>query len=500
MLTEIDLEKRQKLAVTLFERLREEGNLWRRKKLAEVALQYNARYSTGYYSSPEIEKVYTDIAETIKVLPSFECERDTCLIVTTRTYDMGGHTRVIERWIEADASHRYSLALTNHDDSCVPKRLAEAIKRSGGEIISVFGEDSISSRGKKLREISFQYESVLLFLLEEDVVPLIAYGTMAFTIPVGLYNHIDHLYWTGVSIADYVADIRPWGYELSHANRGIQDSMIIPVPVETQDREECLEKTELRTSLDLPKDAYIIVSCGREVKYKPTMQGSFLDIVSPILSMMSDVVIVAVGMSFDDFPDWKDVALRYEDRFCLIKRLSHTELKKYYRAADLVIDSYPAGGITALEDAVHCGCPILSCSRSIDWVFSSPSYCNDKNELVARVRILHENNVAAHELWEKTKAVMEEMAGINIFTRQVAIFMANLVKRNHMVRAFLASPTHFIRNDYMREGQILNATRKPEFFARMVVMKPTWFWILVIAALQHILKFFKWMAICFRRA
>jgi len=499
MLTESDLEKRQKLASKLFKRLRGESNLWCRKILAQVALQYNARYSTGYYSSPEIEKVYTDIAETVNTPLSGEYEKGTCLIVTTRTYNMGGHTRVIERWIEADTSHKYSLLLTNHNDSCVPPRLVEAIRGNGGDIISVYGEGSVCSRGKKLREISLKYESVLLFLLEEDVVPLIAYGTTAFTRPVGLYNHIDHLYWTGVSIADYVADIRPWGYEVSHNNRGIQNSMIVPVPVETQDRVEYLEKTELRIRLGLPKEAYIIVTCGREVKYKTSAQGSFLDIVSPILRTMPDVVIVAIGMSFDDFPDWKDVASRYVDRFHLIKRVPHAELKKYYHAADIVLDSFPAGGITALEDAVHCGCPILSCSKSIDWVFASPSYCNNKDELVLRVHDLHENHVAAYELWEKTKVIMEKMAGINIFTRQVNIFMENLVKLNHMVRDFVASPTHFIQNDFMREDQILNATRKPEFLAQMGVKRPTWLWAFIIIILQNVLKDVKCLARYFKR-
>ena len=381
LLTE-DLQRRQKIANLLFARLNNNMCQWRRQQLAEIALQFNARYSTGYYSSPEIEKVYTDLAEQFEVSGVGCSNVGTCLIVTTRTYNMGGHTRVIEKWIESDPSHKYSLALTsrpNGGTACIPERLAEGIRRSGGEIFTVYSEGNLIAQARRLRELSLQYETILLFLLEEDIVPLVAYGTNSFTRPIGLYNHIDHLYWTGVSIADYVADIRPWGYDLSHDNRGIEHSMIVPVPSEAPSHANTMAKSDARKELLIPKDAKVIVTCGREVKYKKSADGSFVDIAEPLLDASPNLIILGIGMDFSDFPEWAVVAARHPGRFKLIKRVPHTLLSMYHIAADLVIDSFPTGGITAMEDAVHCNRPVLSCEKTIDWIAKSPSYCSDKN-------------------------------------------------------------------------------------------------------------------------
>ena len=475
MLTTEDLEKRQKIAGLLFDRLNRNMSPWRRRQLAEIALQFNARYSTGYYSSQEIEKVYTDLAEQFDV-PDVEIPNArTCLIVTTRTYNMGGHTRVIEKWVESDPTHKYSLVLTsppNGDTACVPERLAQGIKRSGGEIFTVYLEKNLIARARRLREFSLRYETILLFLLEEDVVPLVAYGTNSFNRPVGLYNHIDHLYWTGISIADYVADMRPWGYDLSHNKRGIDESMIIPVPAEAPKPGNPIAKADARKELAIPQDAKIIVTCGREVKYKKSAAGSFVDIAEPLLDAYANLIILAIGMNFSDFPEWTRVADRYPGRFRLYKRVPHTLLSMYHLAADLVIDSFPIGGITAMEDAVHCHRPVLSCEKTIDWIAHSPSFCTDKNEIIDRAKRIIEDDDYAGKLSEATFKIMERMAGTAVFKERLLKFMCELEHRKHSVHGFESKPTAFIRNDYSREDQILGATAKPMLLARLVLVRP----------------------------
>lgn len=495
MLTTKDLEKRQKIASQLFDLLNRNMRHWRRQLVAEVALQFNARYSTGYYSAPEIEKVYTDLAERVDVPDEGCSNKGSCLIVTTRTYNMGGHTRVIEKWIESDPSRKYSLVLTdrpNGDTACIPERLAEGIKRSGGEIFTVYSEDNLLARAKRLRELSLRYETILLFLLEEDVVPLVAYGTKRFNRPVGLYNHIDHLYWTGVSIADYVADMRPWGYELSHDNRGIKQSMIVPVPAESLKSSNRILKADARKQLSIPQSVKLIVTCGREVKYKRSAAGSFVDIAEPLLGAYSDLMVLAIGMDFGDFPEWTAVAEKYPGRFRLIKRVPHTLLPVYHIAADLVIDSFPMEGITALEDAVHCNRPVLSCAKSIDWIVMSPSYCVDKDDVIGKAKRVLDDADFARKLTNDTLEIMEQMAGPDIFKDRLQEFMHELESKKHDVQCFESKPTGFIRNDYLREDQILGATGKPMFLAKFVLLRPYFVSETMVLLLRMLMERMKW--------
>ena len=103
----------------------------------------------------------------------------------SEAYHTGGHTRVVERWIEADDKRKYSLVMTRKSPSELPSRLVAAVERSGGRIVELDSETDFIKRGLALRKIAASFETVVLHTHMDDPIPLIAFGSDDFKRPVG---------------------------------------------------------------------------------------------------------------------------------------------------------------------------------------------------------------------------------------------------------------------------------------------------------------------------
>ncbi|MBR1871015.1 MAG: hypothetical protein IJ802_04240, partial [Kiritimatiellae bacterium] len=338
--------------------LREERDEKKRERLALYLLHFANFGGHGYYSSPELEKFYTDTAAKIPMPQDDGFAPGTCLIVMTHCAIDGGHTRVVERWIETDTSRRYSLVLLEDVLPQIPPRLQKAVSKSGGVLFRL--KDGAS----ELRRVSMQFECVLLFTHMYDPMPLVAYGVNAFPRPVGFYNHADHLFWLGVSIADRTAELRKWGAALSHDCRGVRGQDVVSVPLDAKPL-ALPDGAEVRRELGIPQDARVVVTAGFAPKYRPNGTVDMVHVLEKILAADARNYVIGIGMTFEEYPAWEALSGRYGNRLKAIGVMPHDLLVRYYAAADLVIDSLPIGGITALADALRAGCPVLSCMATV---------------------------------------------------------------------------------------------------------------------------------------
>ena len=74
------------------------STLERRMELAQNAVWYAAYHGTGYYASPKLERIFLEAARRIPQVPC-KPQKNTVLHVMTQAYGRGGHTRVVQRWI-----------------------------------------------------------------------------------------------------------------------------------------------------------------------------------------------------------------------------------------------------------------------------------------------------------------------------------------------------------------------------------------------------------------
>lgn len=408
-------------------------------------LAYGTGEGIGHYASFAVEKFYTDIAQSRHVELSSP-QAGTCLLVFTRSWFTGGHTRVAERWIEVDKSRQYSIAFTDAHVDEIPVRLRDAVQSSGGSLIFVYRGSELES-GLELRRLSSRFESVVLFAHMYDVVPLIAFGTSEFKTPVGFYNHADHRFWLGVSIADLVGELRDWGRDLSYKYRGVRSQVMIGVPSESIQVAD-ITKSFARQKLGLERDALIVTCVGRYAKMLPANGVNMLSTVRRLLEWDERLVFLMVGISEDQICGWSEVAHSYLGRLKCFAEVPHNELKFYHLAADIVLDSRPMGGITALADALWCRRPILSCMKSVDWIAGSSACCVNDDDVLAKAKsLLQLSDIERQEIAKEQLKILEKLSGNESFKKKIDEFLGRLLAVKHVVRSFSAHATPYLDAD-----------------------------------------------------
>ena len=422
------------------DRLRDDGE---RLALIRELILFAQRSGCGYYSSAEIERTLCSIAESIKADCSAPCEKDHFLIVMSEAYRIGGHTRVVERWIEEDVGHRYSLVLTRQPKTHgVPPRLMEAVKASGGEVVLFDGASDPLINARRLREFACRFEKVVLHIHTDDVVPVLAFGTERFPRPVGLYNHADHLFWIGASVADCVGELRKTGIAFTRQRRGVTDSLLVGIPPEMRQSCEVVPKENARRTLT-------IITCGNAEKYRPVMGIDFLAPVEEILRRVPEAEFVGIGMTFADFPQWRAVNRRVGGRIKLLGQIPYDKLLSYYDTAALYLDSRPMAGGTAITDALCRGCPVLSFPGPVgqmDWVFESSALCRSDAEIVDRAVDILRKNADADDLLMSARRTYEQHNRLELFCARVREFLSAL-QGPHRVRGIMPQFTGFSELD-----------------------------------------------------
>ena len=351
------------------------------------ALRFQNSHATYYYSSDRIERCLRKIALRHSVELSNEFEKGSVLHVMTQCFSVGGHTRVVERWIErSPETWKNSVAVLLPKISTIPDRLADVVEKHRGEIV-LFEDCDPVAMALRLRKIASAFERVVLHVNNDDVVPVIAFGTEEFKRPVFLFNHADHVFGLGVSIADGFLDLRSGGRNLSIRHRGVRNSHIVHIPgalkVTSGNVRSDSEKRAARDALGLPPDRKLIVSAASTYKYRPFLGWNFADFMEKVLDEEESCDFVVMG------PDRVKGRIRNRNRIHTIGMVPPSVCMQYFKAADLVVDSFPFMSFTSLQDAVTMGAPVLSLKTvmpHLDWMESSKSYVEDVDELCLRAR------------------------------------------------------------------------------------------------------------------
>ncbi|MFS1909238.1 glycosyltransferase [Vibrio lentus] len=356
---------------------------WVKQLLAKRAIRLAVWSSTGRYSSIVVESVYLDLAERLQVCCDVEYEENSTLHVLTECYGVGGHSKVVERWLSlSPVSAKQSVIFINQKVSDIPKIFFDLSAERNGEVISLSYEKSDTGKAKKLREIASGYQRTVLHTHMYDIVPLIAFGTEKFKRPVLLYNHADHLFWLGVTIADRVAETRRWGQVHSSERRGVEHSMILSIPP--------AQNLKNRTSVKIRDEEHSILNIltvGSPHKYIKLEENCFIHYMELLLKRHSNISFTVIGPEVDDFINLENSLTKYSNRIKFLGCIPNAQLNKEMSLADLVIDSFPMSGGTALGEAIALGVPVLalrSVTGHLDYMYDSESYCLDFKELLSK--------------------------------------------------------------------------------------------------------------------
>lgn len=360
-----------------FERMvdtaKDSPNLKERIERATRAAEFAVYHATGYYANHTLEQIFLEAADTI---PPVEClpQRGSVLHVMTTAYSSGGHTRVVERWIaNSKSQEKHSVVILNQGDVTVPIWLESVVEKRRGKMV-LLNEDDVMKRAYALRKIASKYERIILHVHMDDPVALIAFGSKSFSTPIILFNHSDHTFWLGVSIADVVADFRV--NSITKERRGVKSSFVLGIPCANDIKTSGVsEKMKVRKELGIKPDDFIVLTIGTPSKYDPIGHYSLCDQFLEIVHSTNDIMCIAIG------PDknsefWKTSYIKSNGRILPMGIVKDKLLyNKYLQVADLYVGSYPFSGGTTTLDVVQSGLPFLQyiISKQANSIVNIPS-------------------------------------------------------------------------------------------------------------------------------
>jgi glycosyltransferase involved in cell wall biosynthesis len=330
---------------------------------AQVAAYYAWHNHTGLFSSPRLEQILQAIGHEVRskgdrprsATPGGAMPKH-ILHVLTQALAIGGHTRLVWRWINQDPARCHSVVLTDQGRLPVPARLADAVSASHGRM-HVLDKDAsgLVARAQALREVALSVDQVVLHIHPHDVVPLVAFADRRDSPRVLFLNHADHVFWLGAGISNLVASVRESGLMLARGRRGIQAerSALLPIPLDVIDRPS---RGRAKRDLGFSEETVLILSVATAFKYTPLSERSFLDALAPILERSGSAVLVVIGPEMSR--EWATGRRGIDDRVKVLGR--REEIDAFYQAADIYVDSFPFASLTSLLEAGSRGVPLVS--------------------------------------------------------------------------------------------------------------------------------------------
>lgn len=314
----------------------------------------------GTLMSAELEELLLSLAAGIP-LPTrgTPSSQRRWLHVFSETFGIGGHTALATRWIAQDSGpDQHSLILTFQEAKAVPDTLKSAVQSKGGSIHALGALKSLTERARRLREIAWHdFDVVVLHIHMWDVVPLLAFGVPGGP-PVLLLNHADHTFWLGASVADSVINLRQSSQEVTEKSRGVNRHDYLPIPLSPPTVETSSAENTIRSELSIPAQAPVFLTVGSNFKYLKVGEIDFIGTACRLLEKVPTAYLIAVGPHADQ-PDWRAAHKATGGR--LIAVGPQQVLARYFAAADIYLEGFPFGSLTALLEA---GLADLPCIRA----------------------------------------------------------------------------------------------------------------------------------------
>ncbi|HLG10841.1 MAG TPA: oligosaccharide flippase family protein [Dehalococcoidia bacterium] len=341
------------------------GNLDRAAAQAHLAAMFACWHHSGLFVSLKLEGTLRRIARASRrqplpaarpgVLAERRATPKRVLHVVTHVGPVGGHSRMVWRWITQDGARAHSVAITRQGSQPIPERLAAAVRRSGGRF-HVLNQRSgnLLAWSARLQTLAASFDLVVLHTDGDDVIPTLAFSNQDRP-PVVFIDHADHIFWLGRSACDLVAHLRDFGSSLGAKRRLIPADRSLVFPIVLGAVQRTMSRTEAKRRLGLPPDAVVLLSVARPHKYQPIDERTFMANVLPALRKSPAAHLVIVGVSEGE--QWAEAVAVTGGRVKTCGLQENTGA--FYEAADIYVDSFPLGSTTSLLEAGLYGLPLI---------------------------------------------------------------------------------------------------------------------------------------------
>jgi hypothetical protein len=451
---------------TLFENLLHRAKTYGEDKNYEEMLRWSSTAAwfasrKGWFGDLSSQSMEWEMIRAAQSLPipirgRHRHSRPRWLHVFTEAYGTLGHTNLCRRWIQFDSQTIHDVALLDQN-SRTPGNLVDAVRRAGGTCLILDPLAPFLERAEKLRDYAWQNaDVVVLHVHPDDVIATAAFGVPGGP-PVLFVNHADHSFWVGCSVADLVLDIRTSGHKWTKESRGVGRAVVLPLPLvqslgEPDDNlSDPYQKRKIRRELGIPEEGIMFLTVGSAAKYDPVLGHDFVQTAVEILRECPDAQLIAVGPG--DEGRWREARFATGGRLRAMGRQPDSTL--FCKAADVYLEGFPAGSLTALLEAGESGLPFVRGLASFAPPYSSDGFGIDEvmqpidsTDYVRTAVNLARDSKARIELGRKLQQIIRsKYCGTGWLTQLEAV--KKLIPENHDVYLdFNPTPVDRQRRDW----------------------------------------------------
>ncbi|SHJ04447.1 glycosyltransferase [Propionispora hippei] len=368
------------------------GNYEKALTLVMQAADYAHHCHPGLFASHRLEAVLRKIAGNSELRPATPLAllqhrtsgKRQVLHVLSQGYAAVGHTKVLERWMTADAGSVHSVLVTLNSDTNPPV-LAAAAQRSGGWYVALDKMNaSLCQRALLLRDLAAMWaDLVVLHIHPHDPLPAVAFGA-AGKVPVIFVNHADQGFTIGMSTADLVAEHWTSGQLISQNRRIFPRSCMLPLPL--GELPEPGDKQAAKRGLGITDSQLVCLTVTQPYRVTACGEYDFIKLLRKIHGRQPETVMLVIGIAESE--EWK--RLREESNQCIRCAGIPADAALYYNAADIYLDSIPLGAPEEALAAGARGIPVIGLANCIAEQFDGilaadgiKTHVNTEEELLA---------------------------------------------------------------------------------------------------------------------
>lgn len=324
-------------------------------KIADAA-RFAAGFHTGRFADGSIENLALQIGASLtdrEPAPSPQRRLDgrrRVLQFASHLARIGGHTRMLYNWIKYDPDSCHTVVVSSQGGKDVPAGFAEAVAANGGQLVILPEDVGLLEKARRLRRLAREHaDLVILHHDGSDVVPTVAFAVDDLP-PIAVLNHADFLFWLGSSVADFTINLRR---SANDRRRQVPVETLLPVPLAEPDRRPT--RAEARGILGLPADQVVLLSIARAEKFLPSGGQSFVATVGQILDRDPRAHLYVVGARHEDIRPHLDADPH--ERIHFVGPLD--DPNDWRAAADIYLESFPFGSVTALLETTMFELPVV---------------------------------------------------------------------------------------------------------------------------------------------
>jgi hypothetical protein len=272
------------------------------------------------------------------------------LHLATTLYDVGGHSRVLVRWVERDKSADHVIVLTDQRVA-VPEFLQKIVTRSGNCWVCLPPSESIENRAMAVRRISQSCNRVILHTHPHDSIPVVAFAKEGGP-PVAMFNHAHFSFNLGSTVSDIIINTLEYFRKISERYRFARStSLFTQVPGLFPLSGAIIDKEAARRKLFLPDRAMVLMSIANEKYFRPMEGYDFFRTARSLLRKLPDAYLMVVGVKQGS--PLVPADLRSNPHLLLTGRVQDPIV--HYQASDICLESFPMPSLGALAEAVAYG-------------------------------------------------------------------------------------------------------------------------------------------------